>query len=296
MCLLAIALGVSTRWPLVIASNRDEFRDRPTRPLSVWTTSGDVTVVSGRDLRAGGTWMGSTTGGRIALLTNVREPDAATAALSRGDLPLRWLEGQMGTADFLIATDAKSYGGCNLVIGDFLSGDWAWASNRGNLDVGAVPLGSIQLPSGWQTMPLQPGLYGLSNALLDTPWPKTQHLKAAMREALAKADQEGEESGLTGVLWPALASRQQANVSDLPSTGVSQSMELALSSALIDMPARPHGGYGTLSSTLMWVKAPARTGAAAWHATICEKTINTEAQDINGSSQHMVRLTWPLRG
>jgi uncharacterized protein with NRDE domain len=137
-------------------------------------------------------------------------------------------------------------------------------------------------------MPLQPGLYGLSNALLDTPWPKTQHLKAAMREALAKADQEGEESGLTGVLWPALASRQQANVSDLPGTGVSPSTELALSSALIDMPERPNGGYGTLSSTLMWVKAQA--GTAAWHATICEKTINADAQDINDSANGAINL------
>ncbi len=296
MCLLAIALGVSSRWPLVIASNRDEFRDRPTLPLSVWTTLGGVTLVSGRDLRAGGTWMGCTTGGRVALLTNVREPDAAPAALSRGELPLRWLEGQLETAEFLATTDATSYGGCNLLIGDVLKGDWAWASNRGNLAGCAAPLKSVLLPPGWQSMPLLPGIYGLSNALLDTPWPKTQALKTAMQAAVAEAEKDAHESALTNILWTALANRQRANVDNLPVTGVTASMEHALSSALIDMPERPNGGYGTLSSTLMWLAAKTETEAGALTANICEKTIHAAAHETNGSDQQMVRLTWPLRG
>ena len=293
MCLLAIALGITSRWPLVIASNRDEYRDRPTLPLSVWTTSGDVTLVSGRDLRAGGTWMGSTTGGRVALLTNVREPDAAPAALSRGELPLRWLEGHMETADFFATVDAMSYGGCNLVIGDVLSGDWAWASNRGNLEGGATPLSSVLLPSGWQSMQLKPGFYGLSNALLDTPWPKTMALKAAMQAALVEAEKDAGESAFTSILWAALANRQRPDVQNLPLTGVTASMEYALSSALIDMPERPNGGYGTLSSTLMWVSAQAGTGALS--ATICEKTINADEHEAGGDYKQMVRLNWPLR-
>jgi uncharacterized protein with NRDE domain len=289
MCLLAIAIGVSSRWPLVIASNRDEYRDRPTLPLAVWNTPDDVTVVSGRDLRAGGTWMGSTTSGRIALLTNVREPDATAAALSRGDLPLRWLEGQMSATQFLADTEARSYGGCNVLLGDFLRGEWTWASNRAN--VAAVPINSQQTASGWQTMPLAPGIYGLSNALLDTPWPKTQALKAALNSALAQADTEGHSSALTSILWPALGSTQRAAWHDLPHTGISTGLEHALSSALIDMPER---GYGTRCSTLMWVSAnPTSRG---FSATICEKTLEAEVQKPDNSGQKMVRLTWPLRG
>jgi uncharacterized protein with NRDE domain len=293
MCLIAIALGVSARWPLVIASNRDEYRDRPTLPLAVWTMPGDTTLVSGRDLRAGGTWMGSTPAGRIALLTNVREPDSPTAALSRGDLPLRWLEGKMDAADFLADTDAKSYGGCNLVIGDFLRGEWNWASNRGHLLAGLAPMGSRLTSSGWQTMPMPSGIYGLSNALLDTPWPKTQALKVAMHLALAKADAADDVSALAHVLWPALANPQRAAMHELPITGVAAALEHELSSALIDIPDRGHGGYGTLSSTLMWVAT--QPASDTFSATICEKTVGAAVQDNHNSGQPMVRLTWPLR-
>jgi uncharacterized protein with NRDE domain len=257
MCLLAIAMGVSDRWPLVIASNRDEYRDRPTLPLAVWSTPGEVTIVSGRDLLAGGTWMGSTTGGRIALLTNVREPDATAAALSRGDLPLRWLEGQMNAAQFLADTNPTSYGGCNLLMGDFLRGEWTWASNRAN--VGAVPLNSQQTTSGWQTMALSPGIYGLSNALLDTPWPKTQALKAAMAGALAKADADGDTAVLANILWPALGNTER---------------------------------YGTRCSTLMWIAAEPNSNS--FSATICEKSMTAESPKPSASDAQMVRLTWSM--
>ncbi len=294
MCLLAIAIGVSARWPLVIASNRDEFRDRPTLPLAVWSTQGDNTLVSGRDLRAGGTWMGATTRGRIALLTNVREPVTATAALSRGDLSLRWLEGQMDAAEFLATTDAPSYGGCNLLIGDFLSGEWTWASNRGDLLASAAPLNSHRTASGWQTRQLPPGIYGLSNALLDTPWPKTLALKTAMQKALThasgtEANDKTNEAAWTRTLWAALANPQRAAVHELPNTGVAPALEQALSSALIDMPER---GYGTRCSTLMWV---AQTAEGAFNATICEKTLAAQAQKTDASTPTMVQLSWPLR-
>ena len=292
MCLLAIAIGASARWPLVIASNRDEYRDRPTLPLAAWWTAGDVTVVSGRDLRAGGTWMGSTTGGRIALLTNVREPDAPAAALSRGDLPLRWLEGQMSAAQFLADTEALSYGACNLVVGDFLRGEWTWASNRPNL--GAVPLNSLRTAAGWQTKQLPPGIYGLSNALLDTPWPKTLALKAAMTTALANANANvyGDESALVGILWAALANPERAALDDLPNTGVATAFEHALSSALIDVPERGEHGYGTRCSTLMWMAA--KPDSNGFSATVCEKTMTAESPKPDCEDQQMVRLTWSL--
>jgi len=290
MCLLAIAIGTSDRWPLVIASNRDESRDRPTLPLAVWNTPHDNTLLSGRDLLAGGTWLGCTPSGRVALLTNVREPDAASAPLSRGDLPLRWLEGQMDATEFLARSDAQSYGGCNVVLGDFLSGRWTWASNRGDLFACSPPPQSHSTATGWQTMVLSPGIYGLSNGLLNTPWPKTQALKAAMRQALTEADAHQAESALTRILWPALANPQRAALHDLPNTGVAQALEHALSSALVDMPER---NYGTRCSTLMWVAAQSAQGP--FKATLCEKTKAPSSQENAASNEPIVRLSWSLR-
>lgn len=293
MCLLAIALGVSSRWPLVIASNRDEYRDRPTLPLAVWSLANNVTLLSGRDLRAGGTWLGSTPGGRVALLTNVRQADAAPAALSRGDLPLRWLESQMEAAQFLAETDPTSYGSCNLIVGDFWRGDWVWASNASQRNADVVPAHSQPNSSGWQTLPMQPGIYGLSNAWLDTPWPKTQALKAAMAKALAAADATGDAAALGRILWPALANRQRAALHELPNTGVAPALEHALSSALIDLPDRGDSGYGTLCSTLMWAAAEPLVGG--FSATMCEKTMATGPTSAALADTPMVRLSWPLQ-
>jgi uncharacterized protein with NRDE domain len=294
MCLLAIAIGASARWPLVIASNRDEYRDRPTLPLAVWTTPSDVTLLSGRDLRAGGTWMGTTPGGRMALLTNVREPEATAGVLSRGDLPLRWLEGQMNAAEFLANTDAQSYGGCNLLLGDFWRGEWTWASNRSH--VAALPLNSQQTPSGWQTKALGPGIYGLSNALLDTPWPKTLALKAAMASALRKAESAAEDADdsavLASTLWAALGNSERAAWADLPNTGVASDFEHALSSALIDLPERGESGYGTRCSSLLWVAA--EPASSRLRASLCEKTISAESLKTGISEASMVQLNWPL--
>ena len=142
-------------------------------------------------------------------------------------------------------------------------------------------------------MPMPSGIYGLSNALLDTPWPKTQALKVAMHAALAQADATDDAAALTSILWPALANPQRAALHELPSTGVAAAREHELSSALIDIPDRGRGGYGTLSSTLMWVAAQPALGT--FSATMCEKTIEAAVPDSQRSDQQMVRLTWPLR-
>ena len=269
MCLLALAIGTSARWPLVVAANRDEHRQRPTLPLSTWTTDAGATLMSGRDLRAGGTWLGSTTGGRVALLTNVREAVSTTGRLSRGDLPLHWLTGHMDAATFLVQHDPAAYGGCNLVVGDFQRGQWAWASNRA----------STRSTSSWQSRVLTPGVYGLSNALLDTPWPKTLALKAAMQTALAQAQSSGDEADLSQPLWAALARRERAPLAELPQTGVPAELEHALSSVHVDIPERD---YGTRSSTLMWIDSSA--GPENFKATLWEKTMGGDA----------TRLQWAL--
>lgn len=278
MCLLALAIGASERWPLVLASNRDEHRARATLPLARWTTEQGATVISGRDLLAGGTWLGCTPQGRVAMLTNVREATPLPALLSRGDLPMDWLSRHISATDFLAQHDPRDYGGCNLIIGDYASAQWRWASNREFQAKGAGPV-RIQASNGWHSQSLKPGIYGLSNAFLDTPWPKTLALKAAMQRALNKAMASGNESDLLDPLWAALASTERAPMSELPETGVTVSQEHALSSALVDMPER---AYGTRNSSLLFIEAGlVRTQCTA---TLCEKSWPGDT----------VRLQWPL--
>ena len=248
MCLAAFAIHASARWPLVVASNRDEFFDRPALPLARWRTSAGQRIISGRDLRAGGTWLGTTPGGRIALLTNVRdvrEASAPAAPRTRGELAMAWLEGDMDAGRFMAQTDSLLYGGFNMVLGDLQSGNWTWVSNRTFDATG--PAADRPQTTRWCSRALKPGIYGVSNAALDTPWPKTVALKTALRDALESAD----ETSLEAHLWTALASRQQTPDGDLPDTGLLLTLEKALSSAFIDEPARGQSGYGTRCSTLL---------------------------------------------
>lgn len=278
MCLLVLAIGVSERWPLVLASNRDEHRARATLPLARWTSDQGATVISGRDLLAGGTWLGCTPEGRVAMLTNVREATALPARLSRGDLPIDWLNRYISATDFLAQHDPSDFGGCNLIIGDYASAQWHWASNREFQDKGAGPT-RIQASKVWHSQSLKPGIYGLSNAFLDTPWPKTLALKAAMQQALDKAMASGNESDLLDPLWAALASTERAALNQLPDTGVPVSQEHALSSALVDIPERD---YGTRNSSLLWIQAGQKPSPCI--ATLSEKSWPGDT----------VRLQWAL--
>jgi uncharacterized protein with NRDE domain len=186
MCLIAWALGMRADCPLLIASNRDEYWDRPTLPLERWLPSGVQPVYSGRDVRAGGTWMGFNAHGRVAMLTNVQQAEAAHAPRSRGELPMRWLDAKGRTATWETLVDAfnpADFSGFNLVLGDQSTSEWIWLSNRPADPQPAQTL--IPLPPGWTGHHLSPGIYGLSNASLDTPWPKTRFLKNAVAEAMA---------------------------------------------------------------------------------------------------------------
>ncbi len=235
MCLIALALGASERWPLVLASNRDEFFARPTAPLARWTTPGGATVISGRDLLAGGTWLGVTPQGRLAAVTNVRRGASARGALSRGDLALAWLGGKQGIDAFTATIDPEAYGGFNLLLGDHAAGRWHYVSNAG---AGLRPGALVRRE-------LPPGLYGLSNAALDVPWPKTVRLRQRLGDAL----QSGADlPALQQRLLAALADRERAPAAELPQTGVSAEAESALSAAFVDM---ADAGYGTRCSTVV---------------------------------------------
>ena len=245
MCLIAFAIGASERWPLVVASNRDEFFDRPTLPLSQWQPTAGQTIASGRDLLCGGTWLGATPGGRVAWLTNVRESQSIPAPASRGELVLRWLQGRMQADDFMEQTEGASYSGFNLVLGDLATSSWTWLSNRRFDGSSALP----HLPvAGWTSRALSPGIYGLSNAALDTPWPKTLALKTALTAALHSAK---DEKQLAAPLWTALASQHEVSLAGPAASGLSIELERALSSAFVSIPGRGAQGYGTRCSTLL---------------------------------------------
>lgn len=225
MCLAVIALHQLPGIPLLIASNRDEFHARPTAPASAWP--GEPALYAGRDLQAGGTWMGVTDNGRYALLTNYREGGRQIAdAPSRGHLTEAFLRGNACPADYLadLAAEGARYNGFNLIVGD-LEQSWYY-SNRGG-----VPRA------------LGPGLYGVSNHLLDTPWPKLTRLKARVAQALTLPAQPD-----LAALFDALRDPQTATDDLLPQTGVSLEMERLLSSPFIVSP-----NYGTrCSSVLFW--------------------------------------------
>ena len=270
MCLVAFAIGASARWPLVVAANRDEFLERPTRPLARWKTASGQEIISGRDLRGGGTWMGITPAGRIAFLTNVRQAQAQVAPRSRGELVTRSLEGDGHAADFVAALEDKgaAFGGFNLVLGDLRQKAWTWVTNKYE---GAPAL---------YAQALSPGLYGLSNAGLDTPWPKTLELKHVLAAALQTG---GGREGLQKLLWTALGSRQRALPEDLPHTGVPPELEEALSSAFVEVPGR---AYGTRCSTVLLATA----SGAGWNIELEERTHGREG--LAATAAHREQFSW----
>ncbi|MBI2725159.1 MAG: NRDE family protein [Polaromonas sp.] len=268
MCLVAFAINASARWPLVIASNRDESFERPTLPLQRWESPSGQAIISGRDMHAGGAWMGATPEGRAAFLTNVREHPLARhpAPRSRGELVTRWLDGGQTAMDFMGAVDPAEYGGFNLVVCDWREKAWTWLGNRPQDN---NHNGSSR--ASWVYRHLTDGIYGLSNAALDTPWPKTLALKAALDNALGDAESEESSARLENQLWQALASRQQAVPGSLPGTGVPVAWEKALSSAFVYAPER---AYGTRCSTLLIAERDAGTskGKEGMSLKIQEKT------------------------
>lgn len=230
MCLAALALDASRRFPLVLAANRDEFFDRPAARLAWWHPSPEgPEILGGRDLAAGGTWLGLTLQGRLALVTNVRDPSRIDPdAPSRGQLVPLWLRGDLPLDRFWPRVAMGGYNGFNLIAADFAAGTCHWMSN------------TEVLPRA-----MERGIHGLSNAVLDTPWPKVQKLKSRLGEALHAC---GSAEELADELLDALADREKAADEALPRTGVSLDWERELSPAFI---RTPDGRYGTRCSTVI---------------------------------------------
>jgi len=235
MCLALIAWQSHPDYPLVVVTNRDEFYARRTRPAAWWGQT--VSLLGGRDEEAGGTWFGVNRRGRFALVTNVRalterNPHAPSrgalvvAALQSADPVGRWLEGA--------AERARTLNGFNLLVGDSL----ALRDRRTTPEVHYYSNRSDGAPRR-----LEPGIYGLSNAFLDTPWPKVT--RAVARFACQLAQRVDIEAMVT-----MMADRELARDHELPSTGVPIDWERALSAIQIRA-----NGYGARATTVLAVRA-----------------------------------------
>lgn len=231
MCLLVLAWKSHPRYRLILAGNRDEFHDRAAAPLNWWQD--DARILAGRDLKAGGTWLGVARSGRFGVVTNYRDLQAPIeGAPSRGNLVPRFLTGATSPKEFLddLRGAAPRYSGFNLLVGG--SRALYYSSNRG--------------PSA--PTALAPGIYGLSNHTLDTPWPKL----ARTRERFAALLRESE---LTAeALFSMLADREQASLADLPSTGLPEDWERIVSAPFI-----VNERYGTRCSSVLLVERNGRT-------------------------------------
>lgn len=226
MCLILFAHRAAPGYALVLAANRDEFFARPSAPADYWKDAPHV--LAGRDLTKGGTWMGVTRQGRWAAVTNYRDGTrASTGSRSRGELVARYLlEGSSAAAYApAAATAGAEFQGFNLLLGD--KDGMYCVSNRDG-----------------QPRALEPGIYGLSNHLLNTPWPKVERGKRALQAVL-----EGNSADATEPLLALLADRRTADDEALPETGVGHDWEKLLSAAFIRAP-----GYGTRASSVLLIE------------------------------------------
>lgn len=222
MCLIAFSWNAHPRWRLLLAGNRDEFHARPSAALARWS---DVPIIGGRDLEAGGTWLGVTADGRCCVVTNVRDPHDPQLGVSRGLLATDYLGGVLDATHHArqLLSSAASYRPFNLLTFDAQAA--FYLGNRPEPRVQAVT----------------PGVHGLSNADFNTPWPKTRTLMQRLQDWIEAGDAFD-----FAPLFEALADEQVAPDAQLPDTGVGLERERWLSSAFIR-----GAEYGTRASTVV---------------------------------------------
>jgi uncharacterized protein with NRDE domain len=234
MCLILVVWRAHPRYSWLVAANRDEFHSRPAAPAGWWPHQPQI--LAGRDLEAGGTWLGLTRTGRFAALTNFRDPEQRRVqAPSRGALVTSMLESGATVAEGLayLRSVGPGYNGFNLIFSD---------GERLGIYESVCGLGRE----------LEPGIYGLSNHLLDTPWPKVQNAKGRLQAALNDLTD-------TAPLLDLLRDDQPAPDALLPRTGVSLEWERLLSSAFVRAP-----DYGTRCSTIIRIEPTGRAYFDEW--------------------------------
>jgi uncharacterized protein with NRDE domain len=261
MCLIGIVFNPHSSVPITLAANRDEWRARGTQAAHWWEDQHGI--FAGRDLQAGGTWLGVHRRGRLAALTNIRETHPAPADLpSRGFLVSRYLQhpGDRRSYQQSLAADSAHYAGFNLLMFERNLGVWgaSWVSNR-----------SEAAASG---QALEPGCHVLSNHLLNTPWPKSQRLRTRMEFALRHP------ADPVAPLLEALTDDEMPPDDQLPNTGVGIERERALAVALIRGEA-----YGTRSSTVVQI-------AADGQVRVLERTWTWRDGALSVSAEHSTRF------
>jgi uncharacterized protein with NRDE domain len=244
MCLILLAYDIHPDYRLILAANRDEFYNRPTMPMAFWEDHPDI--LAGKDLKGGGTWLGITRSGKFSAITNYREPGGPKPdAPSRGYLVSDFLSGNSSSQAYVESVSAvgHTYSGFNLIVGD-ASGVF-YHSNR---------------KPGIQR--ISPGWHGLSNHLLDSPWPKVVKGIALLKSAVSDSD-----AVKMAPIFQLLKNREVPQDNSLPKTGVGVEWERKLSPMFIQSP-----GYGTRSSTVVLI---GRNG----------KVLISELTHITGSGQ-----------
>jgi len=225
MCLILFSYRSHPSYPLILAANRDEFYERPTAPAAFWDDAPHI--LAGRDLKEGGTWLGITRTGRLAAITNYRDPRAVRDhAPSRGTLVSGFLGGDESPEEYIrrIRADAGRYSGFNLILGE-----------------GGALFHFSNMTDAFQK--IAPGMHGISNHLLDTPWPKVERGKRLLEDIISdRRDVSPEE------IFRILADTTHPDDRQLPDTGVGVAWERVLSAICIRSE-----GYGTRSSTVILV-------------------------------------------
>jgi uncharacterized protein with NRDE domain len=258
MCLLVLAWQAHPRYRLIVAANRDEYHERPATPLAPWPPPD--TMLAGRDLRAGGTWLGLSSSRRFGVVTNFRERQRPRrSAPSRGNLIPAYLRGESGAGEFLggLETDAPGYSGFNLLLSD---GSALWyASNRAETFA----------------RPLPPGVYGLSNEFLDTPWPKLRRVRTRFESWLT------EPGGQAEALFDMLSDRVPTPDAELLETGLPLDLERRLSSPFV-----LDATYGTRCSTVLLLK---ESGAVF----LAERRFDSSGQQSGQAEYELNAGEWP---
>ncbi len=243
MCIIAIAYRAHPGYPLVIAANRDEFYDRPAAPLHFWEDHPGI--LAGKDLKSRGTWFGVNKKGKIGAITNFREPGAAfDSGISRGRLVLDYLAGDAPPDAYLenIAEQKDQFNGFNLVAGS--TDSLFWYSNRGD----AVEK-------------IAPGIHGLSNRLLNTPWPKVAKIREGISRIISQNDKINPED-----LFSLLTDSARPPHKMLPDTGIGLQWEKILSPVFVKSDV-----YGTRCSSVLLLDASGKM-------LFCERTYDGSGQ------------------
>jgi uncharacterized protein with NRDE domain len=223
LCLILFAYQVHPTYKLIVAANRDELYTRPTAPLHYWEDYPDI--LAGRDLSKMGTWIGVTQSGRFAALTNYRDPKEITEGKrSRGELVADFLKGRAAPEQYLLELAGKRhvYPGYNLLAGT--ANELYYYSNIEN-----------------KVQKLEPGVYGVSNHLLDSDWPKVKHGKEGLSRIIS-----GSNEFLTEQIFTFMQQAETVPDEILPNTGISIELERILSPIFIQS-----DGYGTRSSSVV---------------------------------------------